>query len=76
MAVGCLYDAGWVKYMHDNHEGPNSRYINGAGVGIIWQKKGGVYARLDYALPLGNKFSESYGHNMNGIWWFQVVAKI
>lgn len=74
--LAAFYDAGWVKYMHDNHDGPNSRYINGAGVGIIWQKTGGVYARLDYALPLGNKYSESYGHDMHGIWWFQVVAKI
>ena len=75
--LAAFYDVGWVNMVHDNPFGNSeSRYLQGAGLGLIYQQPGDWYARIDYAMPVGNRYSNSYGHDMNGIWWFQAVKKI
>ena len=75
--LAAFYDVGWVNMVHDNPFGNSeSRYLQGAGLGLIYQQPGDWYARIDYATPVGNRYSNSYGHDMNGIWWFQAVKKI
>lgn len=75
--LAAFYDMGWVNMVHDNPRGNSaSRYLQGAGLGLIYQKAGDWYARIDYAMPIGDRYSNSYGHDMDGIWWFQAVKKI
>ncbi|WP_198022603.1 ShlB/FhaC/HecB family hemolysin secretion/activation protein [Anaerovibrio sp. RM50] len=75
--LAAFYDMGWVNYLHHNPFGDSaSRYLQGAGLGLVYQNPGDWYARIDYAVPIGNRHSDSYGHDMNGIWWFQLVKKI
>ena len=63
--------------VHDNPFGNSeSRYLQGAGLGLIYQQPGDWYARIDCAMPIGDRYSNSYGHDMDGIWWFQAVKKI
>ncbi|ORT99723.1 putative activation/secretion signal peptide protein [Anaerovibrio sp. JC8] len=75
--LAAFYDAGWVNVINNNPFGANSsRYLQGVGLGLIYQKSGDWYARIDHARPVGNPYSESYGHDADGIWWFQAVKKI
>ena len=75
--LAAFYDVGWVNMVHDNPFGNSeSRYLQGAGLGLIYQQPGDWYVRIDYAMPVGNRYSNSYSHDMNGIWWFQAVKKI
>ncbi len=73
-----FYDAGWVRFRrHNPGGGENSRTLSGAGLGILWtNRRSASYARLDYAFPLGNRQSETYGERIGGTWWFQFVQKI
>ena len=75
--LAAFYDVGWVNMVHHNPFGNSeSRYLQGAGLGLIYQQPGDWYVRIDYAMPIGDRYSNSYGHDMDGIWWFQAVKKI
>lgn len=70
-------DTGWVSYNKNPiFKSYNSRTLTGAGVGIIWSKSSNIFARLDYAFPLSNSFSQTDGKEVNGRWWIQAVKKI
>ena len=76
--LAVFYDAGWVKLNRDPL--PNAtnttRHLAGAGIGVIFSDNGHSYARLDYAYPLSNRHSDTYGGNISGTWWFQFVQRI
>lgn len=77
LQLAAFLDHGWVKYVYDNKfGGKNSRTLTGCGVGIIWADAGRDYARLDYALPLSDSYSENDGKKVSGRLWLQFVHKI
>ena len=68
-----FYDIGWVKDRRSYYGDDSQRTLAGAGLGLACSNPGHSYARLDWAYPLGEKYSESAGENMHGMWWFQFV---
>ena len=68
-----FYDIGWVQYRKDYSGPDDQRTLAGAGIGLAFSNPGHSYARLDWAYPLTDKYSESAGHDMHGMWWFQFV---
>ena len=74
--AAAFYDAGWVRYVHSPvADGDNARTLAGAGLGLIYQGAKHLYARLDYAAPLSDRWSESMGRQNHGMWWFQFVDR-
>ena len=75
-SAAAFYDAGWV---HDAKDpvtaGSNARTLAGAGLGLLYQGKSHLCARLDYAGPLSDRWSESLGKKTQGMWWFQLVDR-
>lgn len=68
-----FYDIGWVKDRRSYYGDDSQRTLAGAGLGLAYSNPGHNYARLDWAYPLSEKYSESAGENMHGMWWFQFV---
>jgi hemolysin activation/secretion protein len=74
--LAAFYDAGWVRLVRDTSDRDNSRHLAGAGLGILWTQSGSSFARLDYAFPLSNRHSDTYGRDIGGTWWFQFMQRI
>lgn len=76
--VAAFYDAGWTEYNHraldDGAE--NTRTLQGAGVGIIWNDNGRSFGRLDFSYPIGKRYSNSYGEKIGGTVWFRFIHRI
>ena len=73
-----FFDFGWVQFYKNPlpMDVRNSRTLSGIGMGILWNSTGQFFARLDYAYPLTNPYSENNGSNMSGTWWFQMVKRL
>lgn len=74
--LAAFYDLGWSKNRNASVAGSDSRTLAGAGIGIIWADNKNSYARIDYAFPLTDHMSNTYGHDIGGTVWFQFVQKI
>ncbi len=76
LQAAAFYDVGWVRYRRSPIiDGDNARTLAGAGLGLIYQGEKNMYARLDYAAPLTDSWSESMGKQNHGMWWFQLVDR-
>lgn len=76
LQAAVFYDAGWVRYARSPvTDGENARTLAGAGLGLIYRGMKNIYARLDYAAPLSDRWSESMGRQNHGMWWFQLVDR-
>nr|MCR5558834.1 BamA/TamA family outer membrane protein [Schwartzia sp. (in: firmicutes)] len=74
--LAAFYDLGWAKNRNGSIAGDDSRTLAGAGIGVIWTSNKNSYARMDYAFPLTDRMSNTYGHDIVGTVWFQFVQKI
>lgn len=72
------YDGGWVEYNRKALAGETNKTksLQGVGLGLIWRGNGGSYARLDYAVPVGHRYSNAEGANVDGRLWFRFIQKI
>lgn len=72
-----FYDAGWVRYVHHPiaTTDENARTLAGAGFGILYDGTQHLSARLDYAMPLSERWSESMGQNTHGMWWLELADR-
>lgn len=75
--LAAFYDLGYSRYIHRYPNGVASADKNGSlqgvGLGLIYRSRGGTYARLDYAVPLGKSYSVSEGKDVNGRFWLRVI---
>ena len=79
LTLTAFYDVGYVRYNRhklDGWDGSNSRTLAGAGIGLIYQASRDWYAKLDWAKPLSNSYSESYGRANHNMLWFRLVKQI
>ena len=76
--LAAFWDGGWVQYNRNPlaYETDRSTALQGVGMGVIWRNpKSNSYARLDYAYPIGNRHSRSYGEDIGGTVWFRFVQQ-
>ena len=76
--LAAFWDGGWVQTYRNAIDGDTDRTkaMHGLGIGAIWRNtKTKSYARLDYAYPLGNRYSKSYKHNIGGTVWFRFIQQ-
>ena len=72
-----FYDHGAVKGSKDpwsGATGDNSRTLNGAGVGLLWQRDDWASIRLDYAWKLGSEEATA-DEDKQGRLWLQGVLR-
>lgn len=79
LSLTAFYDLGYVRYnakKMDDVIGSNSRTLAAAGIGAIFNKSRDYYMKLDFAVPLSNKYSESYGRKNDYMIWYRLVKQI
>ena len=72
LQTAIFYDGGIIRKSHSISD---SRSLQGIGVGFIYNAKRS-YARIDYAVPLGSRYSHSEASKENGRWWLRWVQKL
>ena len=77
LQLTAFVDSGHAIYNKDTlpAAGENSRSLSGAGLGMIWNSSRDLYAKLDYAVPLGSDYARAEGKNVNGTLWFRLVKQ-
>lgn len=78
LQLTAFYDVGYVRYnAHDyiGTPGDRSQTLAGAGVGLIYNKSRDYYFKLDYAVPLTDEYSQSYGRDNDHMLWFRFVKQ-
>ena len=78
MQLAAFIDAARIRYSKDPlpNSGDNYRDLAGAGLSIIWNESRDLYARLDWATPIGDHWSETDNEHTNNTWWFRIVKQL
>ena len=72
-----FYDIGYVRYNTEDpfNDDAHSRTLAGAGVGLVYSKSRDCYIKVDYAVPLSDKYSQSFGRINKHMLWFRAVKQ-
>ena len=78
LQLAAFIDAARIRYSKDPlpNSGDNYRDLAGAGLSIIWNESRDLYARLDWATPIGDHWSETDNERTNNTWWFRIVKQL
>ena len=76
LQLTAFYDVGYVRYnTNPIISGERSQTLAGAGIGLIYNKSRDYYFKLDYAVPLTDKYSRSFGRDNDHMLWFRFVKQ-
>ena len=78
LQLAAFIDAARIRYSKDPLPGSGENYRNlaGAGLSMIWNESRDLYARLDWATPLGDHWSETDNERTSNTWWFRIVKQL